>query len=136
MQPDRLSLTESGALALADAATQLDHADDTEKFLLALERNHKVWQAIKLLAKRHGWNVPTPLLADFALATAQKMGRGVNDHQLSTLIDINRRISRELAGGNIDAIRQRAYYIWEERGRPQGHDLEHWLIAEMESFEQ
>ncbi len=30
------------------------------------------------------------------------------------------------------AIRQRAYQIWEENGRPAGRDLEHWLIAQQE----
>lgn len=29
-------------------------------------------------------------------------------------------------------IRQRAYQIWEDRGRPVGRALEHWLIAEHE----
>ena len=27
------------------------------------------------------------------------------------------------------AIRERAYLIWIEEGRPEGHDLEHWLRA-------
>ena len=30
------------------------------------------------------------------------------------------------------AIRERAYVIWEEEGRPQGRHLEHWLQAETE----
>ena len=29
-------------------------------------------------------------------------------------------------------IRQRAYQIWDEQGRPNGHDVEHWLQAEAE----
>ena len=28
------------------------------------------------------------------------------------------------------AIRERAYAIWEEEGRPEGRDLDHWLRAE------
>jgi hypothetical protein len=28
------------------------------------------------------------------------------------------------------AIRERAYAIWEEEGRPDGRDLDHWLRAE------
>ncbi|MCR6632736.1 MAG: DUF2934 domain-containing protein [Magnetospirillum sp.] len=128
-----LTLAESGALALADAATQLDNADDAGKFLRALERNRKVWQTIKDLAERHNWRVPNARLADYALSTARKMGRGVDDEQLNTLIDINRRVSAELAGGNIDQIRERAYFLWENQGRPDGKDLDHWLIAEMES---
>lgn len=30
------------------------------------------------------------------------------------------------------AIRERAYAIWEEQGRPHGNDLDHWLRAEAE----
>ena len=30
------------------------------------------------------------------------------------------------------AIRERAYAIWEEEGRPEGHHLRHWLRAEAE----
>jgi hypothetical protein len=30
------------------------------------------------------------------------------------------------------AIRERAYAIWEEEGRPDGQDLEHWRRAEDE----
>lgn len=127
-----LTLAETGALALADAATELDHADNTGKFLSALERNRKVWQTIKDVALRQNWRIPDPQLADYALSTARKMGHGVNDAQVNALIDINRRVSAELAGGCIDRIRERAYFIWENNGHPEGQDLEHWLIAEIE----
>lgn len=130
---NRLTPAESGALALADAAARLDGADDPGKFLSALECNRKVWQTIKHLAERHDWELPARL-ADYALSTAGKMGRGVADEQLHTLIDINRQVSAELAGGDIEHIRKRAYFIWENRGRPHGQDLEHWLIAELESL--
>ena len=30
------------------------------------------------------------------------------------------------------AIRERAYTIWEEQGRPDGRDREHWFRAESE----
>ena len=29
-------------------------------------------------------------------------------------------------------IRERAYAIWEQKGRPEGKDREHWLRAEAE----
>ncbi len=29
-----------------------------------------------------------------------------------------------------DLIAQRAYIIWEQQGRPQGKDLQNWLLAE------
>jgi len=33
---------------------------------------------------------------------------------------------------NEQAIRERAYAIWEEEGRPGGRHLDHWLRAEAE----
>jgi hypothetical protein len=35
-----------------------------------------------------------------------------------------------------DMIRQRAYEIYEARGREEGHDLEHWVEAEAEFLEE
>ena len=32
--------------------------------------------------------------------------------------------------GKEQAIGERAYAIWEEEGRPEGRDLDHWLRAE------
>ena len=29
-----------------------------------------------------------------------------------------------------DIVAVAAYYIWEKEGRPQGHELDHWLRAE------
>lgn len=127
-----LTLAETGALALADAATDLDRADNASKFLGALERNRKVWQSLKDVALQQNWPVPEPHVAEYALSTTGKMGHGVNDAQVIALIDINRRVSAALAGGSIDPIRDRAYFIWENSGRPNGQDLEHWLIAEIE----
>jgi hypothetical protein len=31
-----------------------------------------------------------------------------------------------------EQTRERAYYIWEKAGRPEGRDLEHWLVAKTE----
>ena len=31
-----------------------------------------------------------------------------------------------------DAIRDRAYLIWEREGRPHGRDFEHWVRAQVE----
>lgn len=31
-----------------------------------------------------------------------------------------------------EKIRQRAYFVWEEKGRPQNRDLDIWLEAEKE----
>ncbi|MGE5546007.1 MAG: DUF2934 domain-containing protein [Solirubrobacterales bacterium] len=134
-RPSRgLSLAESGALALAEVAEELDSADDTGKFLKALERNRRVWQALKEVAARQHWLTPDRALAEYAVQTSRSTGHGVHDDHVHALIDINRRVSAQLAGGDdIEQIRRRAYFLWEARGRPQGQDLDHWLMAELET---
>lgn len=133
LQTGILSPAERGALALAEAAAALDHATDPTAFLKALERNHRVWQTVKTLADHHQWRTPNREQARYALSTVSKMGKGVNDDHLHALISINRHVSAQLAGsGDIGAIRRRAHAIWEARGRPQGEDLDHWLLAELE----
>ena len=37
-----------------------------------------------------------------------------------------------MGGISEEAIRKRAYHIWEREGRPQGRDFEHWLQAQVE----
>ena len=36
------------------------------------------------------------------------------------------------AGSHEAAIRQRAYAIWEEEGRPHGREWDHWVLASEE----
>jgi hypothetical protein len=37
-----------------------------------------------------------------------------------------------MGGVSDEAIRERAYQIWEREGRPQGRDFEHWVMAQVE----
>lgn len=128
---NRLSPAESGALALSDAARDLDDAQDAPSFLRALERNRQVWQVLA----ESGCHGPDRRLTDYAVATTSAMGNaGLNDDRVNALIEINRQVSAHLAAGtDIEQIRERAYFIWENTGRPHGQDIDHWLLAEMES---
>jgi hypothetical protein len=36
---------------------------------------------------------------------------------------------------NTDQVRERAYRIWEEQGRPEGRETDHWLEAERQLHE-
>jgi hypothetical protein len=126
-----LSLAESGALALDGAAAALDRARDAGTFLDALERNHRLWRALSHIASRQNWPVPNRQQSRFALGTTARTG--ANDDNVHALVTINRRVSSELvAGGDIERIRERAYFLWESRGRPHGKDLDLWLLAEIE----
>jgi hypothetical protein len=37
-----------------------------------------------------------------------------------------------MGGISDEAIRKRAYHIWEREGRPHGRDFEHWVRAQVE----
>ncbi len=126
-----LSLAERGALALAFAASALDGAADSTAFLKALEDNRRVWRAVRSIASHQKWPVPDQRQTAFALGATQRPA--VSDHDIHSLVAMNRRVSSVLAGSDLDSIRKRAHYIWEARGRPQGQALEHWLLAEMET---
>src|SRR5947207_5704201 len=42
------------------------------------------------------------------------------------------RVTMAMGMSRQDRIRERAYQLWEEAGRPSGRDLEHWARAEAE----
>lgn len=132
LNPERLTLAETGALALDEAARELDKASDTASFLKALERNQRVWRTLAHIAMARAWPFPNERQVVYALST-NGQGNSGSDERINTLIDINREVSEILAhGDDIARIRERAHAIWESRGHPQGQDLEHWLLAEME----
>ena len=41
--------------------------------------------------------------------------------------------ARRIAGNTEHAIRERAYYMWEQDGRPHGRDIEYWDRAAAEA---
>jgi len=40
--------------------------------------------------------------------------------------------TQETSGDTLEKIRQRAYELYELRGRENGHDMDDWLLAEAE----
>lgn len=125
---DRLTLAETGALALAETARDLDAAGDTAAFLEALDRNQTVWRLVAQIAMSRVWQFPNERQVAFALSSGAP-----DDERVSTLIDINREVSALLAGvDDMEALRQRAMAAWTEAGKP-GQSLLVWLLAEMEA---
>ena len=41
--------------------------------------------------------------------------------------------ARRTTGNTEQAIRERAYYLWEQEGRPHGRDIEYWSRAAAEA---
>lgn len=129
--PVRLSIEESSAIALTEAADDLANARDTGAFLAALETNHRLWLILAEVARRHGWNALDRRLAEFVAATTAKAGRGLPDEHLETLIGINREVSAKLTR-NAASAHRRAVLAWQEHGKPYGLRLDNWLIAEIQ----
>lgn len=128
--PVRLSIEESSAIALKEAADELANARDTGAFLAALDNNHRLWQTLADLSSRRKWQALDSRLADFVTATSAKAGRGVPDEHLETLIGINRDVAAKLARDGESAYR-RAVLAWQEYGKPRGLRLHVWLISEI-----
>jgi hypothetical protein len=130
--PVKLSLAESGAVALEDAADDLNSADDSTKFLSALDYNHRLWLALTEIARDQGWSWPDRRLADYVVKITCQAGRGVHDDDIEALININRETSRLLAAGrDLGNIRRRVQLAWRERGSHYGVPLDAWLLTEM-----
>lgn len=131
--PVRLTLAESTAAALAEAADDLSAATDADRFVAALDINHRLWLTLVQIAAAQDWHHLNRHLADFVVSASRTAGRGLSDERLETLVEINREVSKRLTSGRpLPAIRQRAKLAWQERGRPYGLPLDRWLIAEME----
>lgn len=62
-----------------------------------------------------------------ATETGYGMGR-----EMEILMDTSGRASGK--GLSEQSVRERAYFIWEQQGKPYGRDREHWAMAERELF--
>lgn len=131
--PVRLTLPESSAVALTKAADDMADATDSQRFLAALESNHRLWRSLSRIAAAKGWNLPDRRMTEFVMNTTHKAGRRTGDDQIETLIALNREVAAHLAGDqDLELVTRRAELAWHERGRPYGMRLEQWLISEME----
>ncbi len=136
----RLSATEQDALALVRAAMALDQAKSQKDLAAALDANLQLWVAIRTEIERPGNPLPTEVrenllkLAEYVADVAVRLGsRKASAAQIKGLININLQISEGLLEGQtLRRIQERAYHIWEEKGRPHGRDHEHWYEAECE----
>ena len=132
-----LSIAELGALALSDAAAALDSADSAAAFLGALDHNRRIWTRLGEVAATLSWTVPDSELVAYALRTTDPSvaAAGRDDH-IQSLIDINTRLSAQLAGGDADLarLRERARALWEAEGRDGADGLGGWLVATIEGW--
>ena len=72
-------------------------------------------------------------LADRVTAFTAAVGRDFSPERVVQLAEIDLKIAQGLIESTLSQlIRDRAYYIWLDSGRPEGRDQEHWSAAEQE----
>ena len=137
---DDLSVLDQDARALAEAADMLAEAETPEQLGEALAHNLGVWVAIKSIVSADRNPLPAEIrknfdqLAIFVIRTT--LGSEVGEIKLST-IETMVRVNLHIAEGLVRSqrnrlVRDRAYQIWDEQGRPSGREMENWLQAEQE----
>ena len=132
---------EEDAFALAQSAVLLADARSIggAELTAALDHNLQVWVAIRTLMQRQDCPLPTDIrdnlikLSHYAAQRTFEVANGVTDDIIDSLINVNLQISEGLLEGlNNNRIKERAYQIWEQAGKPVGNDKEHWAQAEVE----
>jgi flagellar biosynthesis regulator FlaF len=138
-----LPLIEQDARALIDAAIHLTEAETPVALGDALAHNLAIWVAVQMVASREDCGMPPEVrdnlirLAQFVVRTTLGVKDGLlTERSLQTMAQINLNIADGLLRSQQNTlIRERAYEIWEEDGKPEGREADHWLRAEQEVLE-
>jgi len=134
-----LESTQGLAAALTAAAAELCAATEDGRFCLPLDRNLRLWVAIKTMMEAASGAVPDFVrgnltqLANRVTAFTAAVGRDFSPERVVQLAEIDLKIAQGLIESTLSQlIRDRAYYIWLDTGCPEGRDQEHWSAAEQE----
>lgn len=128
------------AFVLSEAAISLDRArqspDDRLGLAEALEKNLEVWTAVRAMVSHwsdHGQEqVKANILrlSDYITGSILKAGTDISEATLDTLINVNLQIAEGLLEGYRQQwVRDRAYYLWVDEGRPDGRNEDYWYRA-------
>lgn len=98
--PMKLSPAETWAAALLTAADELAAAADLPEFITAINTNHRLWRMLMEMVPFDGWDMLTRHDADFAVTKTCDHGIGVNDGDVTALVEINQRAARGLVPGH------------------------------------
>lgn len=135
-----LSVLDQDARALAEAADKLAAAETPEQLGEALAHNLGVWVAIKSIVSAERNPLPADIRKNFdqlaVFVIRATLGSEVGEIKLST-IETMIRINLHIAEGLVRSqrnrlVRDRAYQIWDQQGRPTGREMENWLQAEQD----
>ena len=135
-----LSVLDQDARTLAEAADMLSLAETPEQLGTALAHPLGVWIAIKSIVGAERNPLPAEVrknfdqLAVFVIRATLACEIGeVKLSTIETMIRINLHIAEGLLRSQRNRlVRDRAYQIWDEQGRPSGREMENWLQAEQE----
>ena len=134
------SALDQDARALAEAADLLSKAETPEQLGAALAHNLDVWVAIKSIIGAERNPLPADVranlnqLAVFIIRVTLGAETGkIKVSTIETLARINLHIAEGLAQSQRNRlVRDRAFHIWDEQGRPSGREVENWFQAEQE----
>jgi len=137
---DHLSLLDQDARTLAEAAARLTEAETGEALGAALAHNLDVWIAIRTLVTAESNPLPAEVrenlcqLAGYVVRTTLDGAREtLTEAVIQSLATVNLHIAEGLMlSQRNNLIRDRAYQLWEDQGRPDGRHQENWLQAEQE----
>jgi hypothetical protein len=93
---DAEALAEGLSIALGEVATRLEAAADLDAFLAAMADNEKLWKSLGREQGRLGIALPERYLA-YSLDASRRGRQGLSDHEVETLIHINRHVAAALA---------------------------------------
>lgn len=136
-------VVEQDSIALLHAASLLIEAETPEKVNVALDYNLRLWVAIKSVLQGDANTLAPEVkanlrnLASHVVNTTMEATTGeIELRRLVNLSRINMHIAEGLLRGQQNKmVQDRAYEIWDRDGRPEGRDMEHWLLAEQEITE-
>lgn len=131
-----LTPAEQYAYGLIESAIRLDQANKPGEVGDALDHNLVSWVYLKTAINKDGAGMPDEVkgnlnrLADY-VAGISLNGKSLSREQVDSLINLNLQISEGLLEGETrHRIRERAYQLWEQGGRPHGRDQDFWFDAE------
>ncbi|MGE5503283.1 MAG: hypothetical protein ACM31L_02560 [Actinomycetota bacterium] len=94
-------LAQGLSIALGEVAARLEVASDLDEFLAAMADNEKLWKSLGRERSRLGVKVPERFL-DYSLEASRRGRQGLSDHEVETLIHINRFVAAALVEDTAD----------------------------------
>ena len=126
----KITFNEICAVALREAADQIDSALDTGAFLAALGNNCRLWRTIRDIRTKISWSSTSDSDCEFAVNRSSAFLRTVSDADAEALMALSRRIVASLLPPDEEArICQRLRLAYKDAAVYDDFNL--WLLYQM-----